>query len=453
MNNNEKIEILELYDFNDKNKIDSSNNNDDDNKNSKIKIWLRTIPLIMIPILFLLTVISLHTKRFVKVPFNYISCVLLSIFIYLFIIGLFKIKKSKKSSKRKKTSNIIGNIILTIFILGCFGFTFLLYGPYDNFRTWLISTAMSTMNHQYLCKWFYNDDEILKVIKGNYIVEVNEETNTDLIDMKEEITYDNEYEEQILKHNKDEKYKIIELEVNGQKGYLAAIYDPSMVKVSVTKSLGVKGQLVTKMAEDNKAMLAVNGGGFYDPGNNSTGGMPTGVTISNGKVITDNNYSSYTQSGGIIGITNDNKLVLIKGATAQKALNMNVRDGVSWGPFLIVNGKKSFIKGNGGWGYAARTAIGQRSDGIILLLVINSNSSRTKGADMVDLTDIMDKYGAINAANLDGGTSTVMVLPQKEALKYKDTCTSTYCYINDPVDGALRHRTRAIATSIIVTDK
>lgn len=453
MNNNEKIEILELYDFNDKNKIDSSNNNDDDNKNSKIKIWLRTIPLIMIPILFLLTVISLHTKRLVKVPFNYISCVLLSIFIYLFIIGLFKIKKSKKSSKRKKTSNIIGNIILTIYILGCFGFTFLLYGPYDNFRTWLISTAMSTMNHQYLCKWFYNDDEILKVIKGNYIVEVNEETNTDLIDMKEEITYDNEYEEKILKHNKDEKYKIIELEVNGQKGYLAAIYDPSMVKVSVTKSLGVKGQLVTKMAEDNKAMLAVNGGGFYDPGNNSTGGMPTGVTISNGKVITDNNYSSYTQAGGIIGITNDNKLVLIKGATAQKALNMNVRDGVSWGPFLIVNGKKSFIKGNGGWGYAARTAIGQRSDGIILLLVINSNSSRTKGADMVDLTDIMDKYGAINAANLDGGTSTVMVLPQKESLKYKDTCTSTYCYINDPVDGALRHRTRAIATSIIVTDK
>ena len=453
MNNNEKIEILELYDFNDKNKIDSSNNNDDDNKNSKIKIWLRTIPLIMIPILFLLTVISLHTKRLVKVPFNYISCVLLSIFIYLFIIGLFKIKKSKKSSKRKKTSNIIGNIILTIYILGCFGFTFLLYGPYDNFRTWLISTAMSTMNHQYLCKWFYNDDEILKVIKGNYILEVNEETNTDLIDMEEEITYDNEYEEQILKHDKNAKYKIIELEVNGQKGYLAAIYDPSMVKVSVTKSLGVKGQLVTKMAEDNKAMLAVNGGGFYDPGNNSTGGMPTGVTISNGKVITDNNYSSYTQSGGIIGITNDNKLVLIKGATAQKALNMNVRDGVSWGPFLIVNGKKSFIKGNGGWGYAARTAIGQRSDGIILLLVINSNSSRTKGADMVDLTDIMDKYGAINAANLDGGTSTVMVLPQKEALKYKDTCTSTYCYINDPVDGALRHRTRAIATSIIVTDK
>ena len=207
------------------------------------------------------------------------------------------------------------------------------------------------------------------------------------------------------------------------------------------------------MAEDNNALLAVNGGGFYDPGNNSTGGMPTGVTISNGKIITDNNYSSYTQSGGLIGMTNDNKLVLIKGATARKALNMGVRDGVSWGPFLIINGKKSFIKGNGGWGYAARTAIGQRSDGIILLLVVNSNSSRTKGADMVDLTNIMYNYGAINAANLDGGTSTVMVLPNKESLKYISSCDKAYCYINDPIDSLLRHRTRGIATSIIVADK
>ena len=210
-------------------------------------------------------------------------------------------------------------MVATIYILGCSSFLFLLYGPYDNFRTWLISTAMSTMNHQYLCKWFYNDKEIDKVINSNYIVEVNEETDTDLIDMKTE-KYDNEYEEKILKRDKDDKYKIIELKVNGQKAYLAAIYDPALVKVAVTKNLGRQGQYVTKMAEDNNALLAVNGGGFYDPGNNSTGGMPTGVTISNGKIKTDNNYSSYTQSGGLIGMTNDNKLVF---KTFDKAIALN----------------------------------------------------------------------------------------------------------------------------------
>lgn len=310
---------------------------------------------------------------------------------------------------------------------------------------------MGTMRHQYLCKWFYSDKEIDKVINGNYIVEVNEETNTDLINMETETTYENEYEEQILKKKDGKDYKIIELEINGQKAYLAAIYDPSKVKVAVTSSLGRYGQYATTMAERNNAILAVNGGGFFDPGNSSTGGMPTGVTISNGKVITDNNYSSYTQNGGLIGMTNDNKLVMIKDATASKALSMGVRDGVSWGPFLIVNGKKSFIKGNGGWGYAARTAIGQRKDGIILLLVVNSNSTRTKGADMVDLTETMSNYGAINAANLDGGTSSVMVLPKNEALSYTRDCGKNYCYINDPVDSTLAHKTRGIATTIIVT--
>lgn len=440
MNYSDKTEVLNLDEIKFK-------------KKDKKKIFFRIIPIIMIPFLVVLTIISIHSKKLVIVPINYVVYILLSLFIYLLLIGFFLVKKNKTNkSKKQKIISVVTKAVATIYILGCSSFLFLLYGPYDSFRTWLISTAMSTMNHQYLCKWFYNDKEIDKVINSNYIVEVNEETDTDLIDMKTE-KYDNEYEEKILKRDKDDKYKIIELKVNGQKAYLAAIYDPALVKVAVTKNLGRQGQYVTKMAEDNKALLAVNGGGFYDPGNNSTGGMPTGVTISNGKIKTDNNYSSYTQSGGLIGMTNDNKLVLIKKATARKALNMGVRDGVSWGPFLIINGKKSFIKGNGGWGYAARTAIGQRSDGIILLLVVNSNSSRTKGADMVDLTNIMYNYGAINAANLDGGTSTVMVLPNKESLKYISSCDKAYCYINDPVDGALRHRTRGIATSIIVTSK
>ena len=134
---------------------------------------------------------------------------------------------------------------------------------------------------------------------------------------------------------------------------------------------------------------------------------------------------------------------------------MGVRDAVSWGPFLIVNGKQSFIRGNGGWGYAARSAIGQREDGIVLLLVISSNQIRTKGADMVDLAEIMKRYHAINAANLDGGTSTVMVMPKDIAQKeYESPCSDKknekYCWINSPYDSAGRKQTRAIPDAWVV---
>ena len=61
----------------------------------------------------------------------------------------------------------------------------------------------------------------------------------------------------------------------------------------------------------------------------------------------------------------ENKLVLGK-FTKEQAVSMGIRDAVEFGPFLIVNGKSSFVKGNGGWGIAPRTAIGQRSDGIVL---------------------------------------------------------------------------------------
>ncbi len=440
MENSEKTEVLEI--------------NIPKRKKDKRKLYYRTLPYLFIPLLVVITIISTHSNKLIIVPINYVVYILLSLFIYLYLIGFLLIKRKKDNKKIKKFNfkTFFLTIFLSLYIIGCSSFVFLLYGPYKNFREWLISTAMATMEHQYLCEWFYSEKEIAKVLNSNYIVEVNEETNTDLIDMKIEETYANKYEEQILKRDKNDKYKIINLEVNGQKAYLAAIYDPSKVKVGVTSALGKYGQYATKMAEDNNAILATNGGGFFDPGNRSTGGMPTSVTISNGKIITDNTYSSYTQSGGLIGITNDNKLVLIKNPTGKKALSMNVRDGVSWGPFLIVNGKKSFIKGNGGWGYAARTAIGQRSDGIILLLVVDSNATRTKGADMVDLTEIMYNYGAINAANLDGGTSSVMVLPKKEAANYNSTCRGKYCYINDPIDSTLAHKTRGIATTIIVTE-
>lgn len=349
-------------------------------------------------------------------------------------------------------------LIITVLIvewLGAIISLFILYGPYKGFREWLIPTAMTTMNHQYYATWFYSEEEIAKVLDANQIIESGEDTDLDLINIGENIDtqiYANEYEKQILERGEEEVYKIISLKEDKYTGYLIAIYDPSRVSVAITKYLNNKGQYVTDMAANEEALLAMNGGGFIDPEYSSNGGVPHGIVIKDGKLITNHEYNS---TGGLIGFTNENKLILGK-MSANEALNKGVRDAVTFGPFLIVNGKKSFIKGNGGWGTAPRTAIGQRQDGIVLFLVVDGRKIGLPGADMVDLTEMMSRYGAYNAANLDGGTSSVIVFPQSVAKDYlnetelKRNCRQNYCYINDPIDGGGSHETRWIPTSFIV---
>ena len=143
------------------------------NKKDKKVFLLRVLPMLLIPILFVLTIISTHSLRLVIIPINYVIYVLLSLFIYLFILGLFTIKKKKnKLTKKKKLRKILCIIFVSIYVICCSTGLFLLYGPYDNFRSWFISTSMSTMSHQYICKWFYSDEEIANVLSKNYIIEI-----------------------------------------------------------------------------------------------------------------------------------------------------------------------------------------------------------------------------------------------------------------------------------------
>ena len=415
------------------------------------------INLFLFPTITVLVIIGFNSNYLIKRFAHYLLFVFDSLILVSFIVCIIVFIKHRKAvtKKIKLWLKILLIFLATIYIAGCATFIFLLYGPYDKFRVWLITTAMQTMNHQYLCKWFYNDKQIEEVLDNNKVIESGESTDASMVSKKRATKFKDKYDKEILDVDIDLPYKIIELDINGCKGYLAAIYDPSKVKLAVTSKLGRSGQYVTKMAQDHDALLAINAGGFYDPNYSSTGGMPTSITISDGKIVTNNTYSSYNQGGGIIGFNKDDVLVLLKNTSATQAINMGVRDAVSWGPFLIVNGKASFVRGNGGWGYAARSAIGQREDGIVLLLVISSNQIRTKGADMVDLVDIMKRYHAINAANLDGGTSSVMVLPKLIAQKeYDSPCSDyssdKYCWINTPYDSTGAKQTRPIADAWIV---
>lgn len=342
------------------------------------------------------------------------------------------VSKDKKN-KNKKRDNIF-SIILGVCDVIAVVVLFLLYGPFNGFRDWLVTTAMSTMNHQYFATTFYSDEYIDKVLKRHSILEPEGNTDISAI-IGEEKSYVDEYDKEILDRNKNDLYKIIEINEKGFSGFLVAVYDPSKIKVTYSKNIGYAGEYLVDMAKREGAAIAINGGGFVDVDGQGNGGQAVGTVISNGKIINTYGHSHY--GGGIIGFTNDNKLYLGR-ISATEAINIGIRDAVEFGPFLIVNGKSAFINGNGGYGVHPRTAIAQRQDGIVLFLVIDGRSLKSKGADMNHLVDILLRYHAYNAANLDGGNSSVLVVNNE--------------IINHPINWDNMEQTRPIADGFVVVE-
>ena len=349
-------------------------------------------------------------------------------------MGAFWVEKMKNNKVK-----IFLIVFLIMISLGIGGVLTLLYGPYHGFRDWLITTAMTTKSHQYLATSFYSKDVIEKVLDENEVIESGESTDTSLIKFKDYddsiVTYKNKYDKEILTKGNN-NYKLININENGLRGYLVAIYDPSKVKIATAQNMGVTGEMLTSIAKRENAMIGMNASGFIDPNYNSNGGLPHGMVIKDGKIVS--NEVKAPVGGGMIGFDKNNTLILNSRMSAKEAIQNGIRDAIEFGPYLIVNGQASFIRGNGGWGQAPRSAIAQRKDGIVLFLVMDGRdyTGGVLGADMVDMTEILLRYGAYNAANLDGGTSSGLVINNE--------------LINKPVNGSGKQKTRAIPNAWIV---
>ncbi len=227
--------------------------------------------------------------------------------------------------------------------------------------------------------------------------------NSLIIDTNEEKVYDNKYEAEIQNRGENNDYKIIDLTVANNKGWLVVVYDPSDVHIMKSRAFKTPNndgkENIIDMTKRYGATIGVNGGGFYDDGKVSKD-IPFGYIIENGKVI----YKSHSRESDIIGMSNDNKLMLVH-ATGEKAVEMGMHDGLEFGPFLIIDGKRQTnLKPT----KAARNMIAQRDDGIILFLVTDGLSY--SGITFNEGIDVLEKYGATTAANLDGGASTQLVV-------------------------------------------
>lgn len=314
----------------------------------------------------------------------------------------------RKSKKLYKTTILF--IILDILVAICF---FVMYGPWSYVRNLYVTTAMKTMNHQYFADIFYNKKTIEKIMSSNYFITIDEDANTDEIDIdtKEKNKYKNEYEKELLTRDEgNDLYKIINLKIGGSDAYLVAIYDPTKVHLIRTKSFNVGGygERVITMCQRYGGVVCINGGGFVDNGMGSD--IPMGYVIENGKIIWSDGDSN-TKRGNIIGLTNDGKLKLMTNATGNEALNNDITEALEFGPFLIVNGKSLEIVGDP-WGKAPRLAIAQRKDGVMMFLAIDGENY-INGASLKEMLEVLERYGAYNAANLDGGQSTSLVINNK----------------------------------------
>lgn len=395
-------------------------------KNKKFDITrsLFFISLFIIPLLCSFFVVIINNYEKFDSVFKTFIVLLIAIFSITFIITFIQMAKDHRIFNRKHMVLKIGVFLLFgIYIFENYSLVHFVY--YNNdFKEWLISSSKSTINHQDLAGLIYSKYTIEEYSEPE---EVEKE---DLIDFDVDYSYSlyaNKYDKEILEHEEGQIYKIIKItgKTSGSGstyvGYLTVVYDPSHVKIAKSSGAGVDGnaygETLATIAWKNNALVAMNAGGFYDPFWNSNGGIPHGDVFIDGKL--DTSFRRGDFGGGIIGFDKNNKLILRRMST-DEAKAAGIRDAVDWGPFLIVDGVNLF-KNNQTYWECGRTAIAQREDGIVLMLVIDGLQSHSKGASYKDLADILERYGAVNASNLDGGTSTSLVEKGK--------------YVNSPWNG------------------
>lgn len=192
---------------------------------------------------------------------------------------------------------------------------------------------------------------------------------------------------------------IAEVSGSGYKGKVMLIDDPGRIFVGRT-IYSDQGTRIRKMAESYNAVAGINASGFPDPDGSGDGRMPMGTAASGGTI-----WGQYVNFYGSVVFTDSDKLVVGNIAVWS---NYAIRDGIQFGPILIADGK-SQVSGSSGFGIQPRTAIGQREDGVVVMLVIDGRDPlHSLGATVGDCADILSKYGCVNAACCDGGSSSVM---------------------------------------------
>lgn len=208
-----------------------------------------------------------------------------------------------------------------------------------------------------------------------------------------------------VKRSADELIKVEDISAPMWKGKKMYVYDPRSIRVVVPSKSG-EGERISSMVERTGAYAGINGGGFVDPDGLGNGFAPIGFIISGGQILYTDQDGSIAQH--VVGFTKDGVLVVGK-YTIDQLLEMKVTEAVMFYPRVIANGKGLITSGDGGWGRGPRTAIGQKEDGTVVIMVIDGRQTHSVGATLKEIQDLMLEEGVVNAGFLDGGASSELV--------------------------------------------
>jgi len=330
--------------------------------------------------------------------------------------------KRRKRARRRKTMRIIDRIfgffIATGIVVGCSCLALeyiIVKGPSPALSEAFVMTMLETRRFKFIPRIYLTEAEVNE-ISAEEDIYANDELDMSLINIganstdPESATEDYPYDT----YDEDGDGLILKtVKGSGYQGYMLIVLDPSRVFVGMPDSYGGVGLTLPDLVEKYGAVGGINAGGFIDDSGAGLGGLPDGLTIING-VCYNEGYGGDSFAG-----FDEDGILHVGYFSLPDVQYARIRDGVSFGPILIRNGEQTDPKYLSS-GVNPRTAIGQRSDGAVLMLVIDGRQAHSIGATYQDVIDIMLDHGAVNACNMDGGSSTSMYLNGE----YVNSCAS-----------------------------
>ena len=158
------------------------------------------------------------------------------------------------------------------------------------------------------------------------------------------------------------------------------------------------GQTAGDIALANNALVALTASGFDADG--PEGKNLTGAAMCGGTVYGDHLKPGYKR----LELRSDDRLYIVD---APEPFHPDCTDAAEWTPALIVDGRIVVTKDDHYNARNPRCCLGQAKDGTVLMLCVEGRYLDSLGATAPECAEILRRYGAYQAMNMDGGSSAV----------------------------------------------